>query len=116
LKKTGLTFLIMTLCPVAHASGYVEVWNPPEARASAPQKTTVSRKPVHHRQAVAPAVKVHMRRRPMPTPGLVAKQAHMRPTMPTTEQPDMSEIPRQITPEGNVLRVTTRAASVGVVR
>jgi hypothetical protein len=51
----------------------------------------------------------------MPTPALVAKQGHLRPTMPT-EQPDMSEIPRQITPEGNVLRVTTRAASVGVVR
>jgi hypothetical protein len=31
-------------------------------------------------------------------------------------EPDMSNIPRQKTPEGNVLRVTTRGATVEVSR
>jgi hypothetical protein len=115
LKKTGLAGLIMTLCTAAHASGYVEVWNPPEARASAPRKSPDARKSANHRHGDARAVKVHMRRNPRPAPALVAKQGRMQQAVPT-QKPDMSEIPRQITPEGNVLRVTTRAADVGVVR
>jgi hypothetical protein len=31
-------------------------------------------------------------------------------------EPDMSNIPRQITPEGNVLRVTSRGATAEVSR
>ena len=120
MKKTGLAVLIMTLCTVAQASGYVEIWNPPEARASAPRKTTMTRKSANHRHTDVRAVKVHMRRRPKPTPtptpSLVAKQGHATQQATPAEKPDMSEIPRQITPEGNVLRVTARAASAGVVR
>jgi hypothetical protein len=60
-------------------------------------------------------VKVRMRRTPTWSPSLMAKQRHMQEAVPATE-PDMSDIPRQITPEGNVLRVTAHGASAEVAR
>jgi hypothetical protein len=49
-------------------------------------------------------LKVHARRATPSAPELMAKQRKMQKSGPARE-PDMSEIPRQLTPEGNVLRV-----------
>jgi hypothetical protein len=115
-KRIGLAVLMMTLAPAALSAGtYREVWNPPEARATAPHRVGAAHKLAVHRHVVAHAVKVHARRAPTSAPGLTAKQSKMHKTLPTGE-PDMSEIRRQITPEGNVLRVTGRGASAEVAR
>jgi len=115
-KRIGLALLTATLAPAAFATGgYSEMWNPPETRATAPHRVNAAHKPTVHRHAVPHAVKVHARRMSTSAPNLVAKQSHMQKTVPTAE-PDMSGIPRQITPEGSVLRVTTQGASAQVVR
>jgi hypothetical protein len=115
-KRIGLALLTATLAPAAFATGgYSEMWNPPEARATAPHRVNAAHKLAVHRHVVAHAVKVHARRAPTSAPGLMAKQSKMHKTLPTGE-PDMSQIPRQITPEGNVLRVTGRGASAEVAR
>jgi hypothetical protein len=115
-KRIGLALLMATLAPAAFAAGtYTEVWNPPEARATTPSHVRTTRKLAAHRHVVPHAVKVHGRRTPATAPRLLAKQSSMQKTLPKDE-PDMFEIPRQITPEGNVLRVTGHAASARVVR
>jgi hypothetical protein len=113
-KRIGLALLTAALAPAAFAAGsYSEVWNPPEARANAPHGVSAAHKLAVHRHVVPHAMKVHARRAPTSAPRLMAKQSKMHKTLPTGE-PDMSEIPRQITPEGNVLRVTGRGASAEV--
>ncbi|MGU7771330.1 hypothetical protein ACV229_14240 [Burkholderia sp. MR1-5-21] len=136
------------------AEHYVEVWNPPEARASAP------RSPAAHApdaRAAAPAkhaatqpkaaTKFHKRRvvqtaqtlktlktgaHRMPAPGAtpggapVARPvAQPAPGRLTVMQPDAqdtprglayTDIPRQYTPDGNVLRVGTRNGPAEVAR
>ncbi|TFE40026.1 hypothetical protein E2553_24890 [Paraburkholderia dipogonis] len=115
-KRIGLAVLMAALAPAAFAAGtYTEVWNPPEARATAPHRVSAAHKTAAHRHLVPHAVKVHARRAPTFAPKLMAKQSQMQNAVPA-DKPDMSEIPRQITPEGNVLRVTTRGASVEVTR
>jgi hypothetical protein len=115
-KRTGLALMMATLAPGAFASGsYTEVWNPPEARATAPRHVRVALKPVSHRHMALHTVKLHARRQPSTTPNLMATRRHVEEAAPVSE-PDMSNIPRQITPEGNVLRVTTRGATVEVSR
>ncbi|WP_341315845.1 hypothetical protein WN982_19675 [Paraburkholderia sp. IMGN_8] len=107
---------MMAFAPAAFAAGvYTEVWNPPEARATAPQRVKAAHKLGIHRHVVPHAVKVHVRRAPTSESKLVAKQSNMQKTVPTDE-PDMSEIPRQLTPEGNVLRVDSRNMSAEVTR
>lgn len=107
---------MMTLAQAAFAAGvYTEVWNPPEARASAPRRVGDAHKLAVHRHVVPHAVKVHARSAPMSAPKLVAKQRNIQKGPPANE-PDMSEIPRQLTPEGNVLRVDSRGMSPEVTR
>jgi len=103
------------LTPVAYASGYIEVWNPPEARAFAPHRVDAAHRPTVRRHVVTHRVRLHTHAVHASAPGLVAKETGVQKTEPAVE-PDMSEIPRQITPEGNVLRVTTRADTVMVTR
>jgi hypothetical protein len=108
--------MMATLAPGAFASGsYTEVWNPPEARATAPRHVRVALKSASHRHRVLHPVKVHARHQPTVTPNLMATHRHVEEPAPVRE-PDMSNIPRQITPEGNVLRVTTHGATVEVSR
>jgi hypothetical protein len=108
--------LTATLAPAAFGAGtYSELWSPPEARATTPHTVGTAHKPTVHRHAVPHAVKVHSRRTSPTASRLVAKQGNVQKTLPTDE-PGMSEIPRQITPEGNVLRVRSRAASAQVIR
>ena len=100
----------------AFAAGvYTEVWNPPEARATAPHRVSAAHKVAVHRHAVSRAVKVHTRRMPTSAPGLVAKQNNMQKTV-RADEPDIAEIPRQITPEGNVLHIDSRGISAEVTR
>jgi hypothetical protein len=113
-RRIGLAVLMTTLAPAVYAAGaYTEVWNPPEARATAPHRVSAAHKLAVHRHVVPHAVKVHARRTPISAPKLVAKQNYVQKVLPTDE-PDMSEIPRQLTPEGNVLRVDSRGISAEV--
>jgi len=115
-KRIGLAVLMATLTAAGHATGtYTEVWNPPEACAAAPHRVSVAHKLAVHRHVASRAVKVHAMRMPTSAPKLVAKQNNMQTTVPADE-PDVSEIPRQITPEGNVLRVDSRGNSPEVNR
>ncbi|PMS30392.1 hypothetical protein C0Z16_15230 [Paraburkholderia rhynchosiae] len=105
-----------TLAPATFAAGtYSEVWNPPEARGTMPKHVRATRKVSSHRRVITHTVKVHARRAPTPAPKLMAKQRNMQEPVPATE-PDISDIPRQITPEGNVLRVTAHGAEAKVAR
>ncbi|CAB3741826.1 hypothetical protein LMG22037_06531 [Paraburkholderia phenoliruptrix] len=116
MKRIGLAVLMAALAPSAFAAGtYSEVWNPPEARATIPRKGSVAHTLPAHRHIVPHAMKVHARRATTLAPKLMAKQSHVQKSIPA-DKPDMSDIPRQITPEGNVLRVTTRGAAVEVTR
>lgn len=116
MRKIGLAVLMMTLAPAVYAAGgYAEVWNPPEARATAPHRVSAAHKLAIHRHVVPHTVKVHARHAPTPAPRLMERQSRMQKAVPADE-PDMSEIPRQLAPEGNVLRVTARGASAEVAR
>jgi|SRR6516225_6435365 hypothetical protein len=90
---------------------YREVWNPPEARGMLHvqadrkppprrrMKVRIAHARVHHRHVVA-AVSIPK------TPGAS--------TTSRTSQPRFDAIPRQVTPEGNVLRVGGGKARVEV--
>ncbi|CAE6726968.1 hypothetical protein R69927_01039 [Paraburkholderia domus] len=116
MKRIGLAVLMTALAPVAYAAGgYTEVWNPPEARATAPHRVGAAHKLAVQRHVAPHAVKVHARRAPMSSVKLVVKQSHIQQAVPTAE-PEMLEIPRQLTPEGNILRVDSRSISAEVTR
>jgi hypothetical protein len=115
----GLLFLACTSSAVA-GERYIEIWNPPEARGGLLQGTSASKSPAHKRR-VPHLVKTRAHR----TLGVPAKLA-MKPGAANAVTnanagarrviPDASEIPRLITPEGNVLRVDARGSRVEVVR
>ena len=116
MRKLGLALLMLALAPTASGAGiYSEVWNPPEARATAPHRATALHKLAVRRHVALHAKKGYSRHTSAPASKLVAKQGHVPRALPTDE-PDMSEIPRQVTPEGNVLRVRGHALSARVVR
>jgi hypothetical protein len=97
------------------ADGYTEIWNPPEARVSAPHRVRTVSKPVTRRHFAPHRAKFATRRPASSAAHLMAKQNAPQKTAPSGE-PDMSNLPRLITPEGNVLRVRTDASSIGIVR
>nr|WP_251031558.1 hypothetical protein [Paraburkholderia strydomiana] len=104
------------LTPTAFGAGiYSEVWNPPEARATAPHTASALHKLAVRRHVALHAKKVYPRHTSAPASKLVATQGKVPRTLPKDE-PDMSEIPRQVTPEGNVLRVGGHALSAHIVR
>jgi hypothetical protein len=111
----GLGALLFVSASAAMAGEhYVEVWNPPEARASMPHRAVVAHRLSGSRHIVPHAVKARARPAPAPLARFVAK-AERRDNAPV-HAPDMSEIPRQITPEGNVLRVGSRGMRGEVTR
>ncbi|MFM0480603.1 hypothetical protein PQQ81_08735 [Paraburkholderia strydomiana] len=115
-RKLGLVLLTAVLAPTAFGAGkYSEVWNPPEARATAPHTVTALHKLAVRRHVALHPRKVYSRRTSAPAPRLVAKKGSLPKTSPK-DDPDMSQIPRQVTPEGNVLRVRGHALSAHVVR
>ena len=114
--KLGLALLTAALAPMAFGAGtYSDVWNPPEARATAPHRAGTSHRLAVRRHVALHAKKLHSLRASATTPRLVARQGNAQKTL-LKDEPDMSGIPRQTTPEGNVLRVTGHAASAHVVR
>jgi hypothetical protein len=113
-RKIAQLIVLMALAPTAYAAGsYVEVWNPPEARASAP-RVKAAHKAVIHRRSAMHAIKLYTRRAPTPVAKLATKTSPRENVPP--HAPDMSEIPRQRTPEGNVLRVDSRSMSAELIR
>ncbi|EIF31639.1 hypothetical protein BCh11DRAFT_07169 [Burkholderia sp. Ch1-1] len=115
LRFLGLGALLLTVVSTVSAGErYVEVWNPPEARADAPP-AKLSHKQSIHRHSASRTVKYHARSARAPAPKLIAKQREI-PADSRTATPDLTDIPRQITPEGNILRVDSRQAYVGVSR
>lgn len=103
-----LGLVITALTSVASAGEhYVEVWNPPEVRDNVPAVTAHVRKPLKKRHvsikalsstAAHPVVKA-----PATKQSATAKQVDI--------PPAFDDIPRQITPEGNILRVSRGPAS-----
>ncbi|WP_334044682.1 hypothetical protein [Burkholderia ambifaria] len=140
----GCGLLALTFASTGWAAEhYVEVWNPPEARQPAARTPTAHAggkavekhasvqpkaavKP--HNRRVAQAVKAAPHRPPAATveapvaPRPVAQPAPGRLTVMQPVAPDtphalnFSHIPRQYTPDGNVLRVGTNARSAKVTR
>lgn len=111
MKLVGCGLLLLACTSSAFADEhYIEIWNPPEARGGL------------HQGAGAPKMLTNKRR----VPRLVKTRAHRTPTTAAKPgvvgagtrrvTPDVSEIPRLITPEGNVLRVDARDSLVEVVR
>lgn len=115
MKKIGLALLVAAAAPSAFAVGtYTEIWNPPEARLVKPP-VSGKRKPGK--------VSLLSRSTPKATPRQVADpvaksppsaRAGASPTKPMTPQP--TNIPRIITPEGNVLRVNHGDTPVRMIR
>ncbi|AWU98972.1 hypothetical protein DM992_04935 [Burkholderia sp. JP2-270] len=128
------------------AEHYVEVWNPPEARQPAARTPEARTPAAHagkgaekhasaapkaaakpHKRRVAQTVKAASRRPPAAAeapaaPRPVAQPAPGRLTVMQPAGPDathalnFSDIPRQYTPDGNVLRVGTHNRSAEVTR
>ncbi|MFL9888247.1 hypothetical protein PQR66_34850 [Paraburkholderia agricolaris] len=108
--------MLLLACTSSAFAGerYIEIWNPPEARGGLLRGAGAPKSPTHKRRV----------------PHLVRTQAHRTPSIATKlavklgvagagtrrVTPDVSEIPRLITPEGNVLRVDAHDSNVEVVR
>jgi hypothetical protein len=99
----------------AFASGqYHELWNPPEARGGNVNHVQIaSRSPVRRR------VSAHNYRHHVHRPVVAAASVPQSPVRAPTHQSSrltFNDIPRQITPEGNILRVAGAHASGKVER
>lgn len=111
--SSGVILLVVASAATA-GERYIEVWNPPEARGGVSRMKPARKQSIHH-HAVPRAVKFRARPSPASVPKVMAKQGKTPDELRTTE-PDVTDIPRQITPEGNILRVDSRHTSVGVAR
>ncbi|MGF6774910.1 hypothetical protein P3T21_000097 [Paraburkholderia sp. GAS334] len=119
MKILGCALLLLGFTSSAFATGvYKEIWNPPEARGI-PLHRTTSHKQIKHTRNMPRLVKARTPRAPMTTPApTLTMKRHTASTGVTakTPEPDLSDIPRQITPEGNILRVDSRDAAAEVSR
>ncbi|MBC8749481.1 MULTISPECIES: hypothetical protein [Paraburkholderia] len=99
--------------PTFAGARYVEVWNPPEARGDTQRVQPVRNAPKRRRASMRTGRSQLQHRIVAAAPGpkaSVAAVGHR------TGEPRYDDIPRQITPEGNVLRVGGRHAEVEVER
>ncbi|RKR31151.1 hypothetical protein [Paraburkholderia sp. BL17N1] len=103
-------FLLAIAFPAFAGARYVEVWNPPEARGDT-QRVQPVRKAPKHRRASTRTGHSQLQHRIVAAPGPKASVAAVGRR---TGEPRYDDIPRQITPEGNVLRVGGRHAEVEV--
>ena len=115
MKLVGCGLLLLVCTSSAFAGGrYVEIWNPPEARGRLLQRADAP-KALTHKRRVPHLVKARAHRTLTAAARLAVKPGAIGAgTRRVT--PDISEIPRLITPEGNVLRVDARDSHVAVVR
>lgn len=126
MKRVGYGLLLLAFTSSTFASErYVEIWNPPEARTGpsiGARHDPSARKPAPaaKRKHVAPRV-VEARMHHPPTAVKIAPKPRAidddlpraTPALPSPAAPD---IPRQFTPDGNVLRVGTQGYGVEVSR
>lgn len=125
MKRAGCGLCVLAFAASAYAGDhYVEVWNPPEARGTAPRTPATTQKsrrnaphvvPTNVHRPVAPSTppKLAAKPRAMPAPNAARRDGAER------AAPDLSatpQIPRQITPEGNILQVGTRGHGIEVTR
>lgn len=119
MKLLGCALLLLGVTSSAFATGgYTEIWYPPEA-GGVPLHRATAHKPVKHKHAMPRIVQARIHRMPMSTPApTLAMKRHTASTgvVAKAPEPDLSDIPRQITPEGNVLRVDSRNATAEVTR
>jgi len=108
--------MLFVLASTAAASGhYVEIWNPPEARVGQPAAKCKPRSGKtallsRNMSKVAP----HRIADPLAKGALAKHVGGDAPNKATN--PRSIDIPRIVTPEGNVLRVSTRGTPVYVMR
>jgi hypothetical protein len=114
-KLVGCGLLLLACTSSAFADEhYIEIWNPPEARGGLRQGAGAP-KSLAHKRRVPHFVKARAHRTPTTATKLAVKQGDASAgTRRVT--PDVSEILRVITPEGNVLRVDAHDSHVEVVR
>jgi len=119
MRLVGCALLLLGFsASVFSGESYREVWYPPEAGGVPPHSTTAHRAPKHkHVTSRLLKARSHRAPRSLSTPTLAMKRR----VPPTTtraapSQPDMSDIPRQMTPEGNILRVDAHNVTRQVIR
>jgi len=118
--KLGLLVLAIA-SPAFGREHYIEVWNPPEARGGmAPSQAALlaarkaDRQAARHRRASLHMAHDAAHRRTVAA--APAPQASVATVERRASGPRYEDIPRQITPEGNVLRIDGRHAQVDVER
>jgi len=107
----GLFAMAVASSALAHEH-YIEVWNPPEARGATVQRQQHPAHKASKRRRVSFAAEQHRSRHRI----AVSAPASPAATASSQARPTFDEIPRQITPEGNVLRVTGGHAQVRIAR
>ena len=113
-RFVGLGLLLMALTsPAFAAERYVEIWNPPEAQSGMHRGKVASQASKHKR----PAPRL-VKAKTYPSSAITKLAAKPRAAHNGSRRitSDVPNIPRQITPEGNVLRVDAHASYVEVVR
>ena len=93
----------------------LEVWNPPEARVGAARPKPSVNKEKRHRRVSMALAQTKARRR-VATRIVASRKVHTASTETRASQRSFDDIPKQMTPEGNVLRVKGRQAQVAVER
>jgi hypothetical protein len=110
-KSLFLGSVVMALATAAAAGErYVEIWNPPEARNRAHELNSQARKPIKRRH-----VNTSVLRTLPPTAKHRASATAFSGRPPAIEprvRPTFDDIPRRITPEGNISRVSHGTASI----
>lgn len=97
-----LAFVSLMVVSTARAGDrYVEVWNPPEARFAHP---SIVHKPVRHRRSAFHSHEGTARHKSIASIPTIVRPTTVSKTT-GTPRPTFDDIPRQLTPEGNVLRV-----------
>ncbi len=113
-KRVFLGAVLVALASTATAGQHhIEVWNPPEARSNVPGVNSQPHKSLagrHARMKALPRSNVKHGVRAAATGWFprAAGRPHSRPTF--------NDIPRQITPEGNILRVSDSSGSAAPQR
>ena len=113
LRTIILTTLLTTTATAFAGQRYVEVWDPPEARGSAPSNVVSQHRLAKKRAAPTKRTAVRGKQR-----GVMKSVAAPLPASPATERrvPTFDDIPRRRTPHGDVLRVHVGTMQAGVER
>lgn len=108
----GGLLLLVVVSTASAGERAIEIWNPPEARLTHTAKTP-HRVPAHRRISSHAALR---KRRQVVTATVDKVKATDIPVETGKREPSFDDIPRQVTPEGNVLRVNDGSTGVMVTR